>query len=289
MNFLFVLDGIRSELHQNWWLAVMAVALAGTIPTAYVLAPPTEVGFTGWVGVFGTVNSLAISLILAYLYREMSETQDKQTELMENQQRLLQREQEPVVEIRNLSIEQDENGTQIAVEVANKGASPIRELLLGIDLVLYGETDAKLGMSTENPVVHEGDEWIIEPLDVAFQREGVPDDTGGTHLESGELATLVAPVVFRRRNRETERVASSSFRGLMAVLRETRIRTVKIHASLLYTGLDGRPRGQRLESGKADLTTFETLEELFASERTHTKLPSEFLTARQRHSTRWVE
>ncbi|WP_158056290.1 hypothetical protein [Halorussus halophilus] len=274
-------DRLRSTLRRNWWLVLLATALVVTIPAAYVLAPPSTVGFAEWVGVFGTVTSLALSLILAVLYREMSETQRRQTELMERQQRLIEREQEPVVEVQEYSIETSTRETRIVAEVANKGASPIRDLTLGLDLVLYRADASKIGVSTEHPVVYEGAEWTIDRADVPFRREGATDATGKTHLESGETATLVAPVTFRRRSRDTERAVESQFEDLVGLLEKTEVGMVKLHASLLYTDWSGRPRGRRLDSGKAELGSFETLDELFASERPHSELPPEFLTGRQ--------
>lgn len=279
-------DEVSSTVRKHWWLALLAASIAGTIPVAYLLAPPTAVGFEGWVGVFGTVNSLALSLVLVFLYYQMSKTQARQTELIDQQKRLLEQEQQPLVEVRNVSVETDETETRIITEVTNKATAPIRAPMLGLGLVLYGDNEKKIGISPENPVVYERDEWRIEPVGKYFQRTTAPDSTGEIHLESGETATLVAPVTFSGHNWETEETESLSFRELVAMLRETGIGMVKVQASLVYAGQDGYLRNRCLDSGKAELSSFETLDELFASERENTGLPLEFLSKPRPHPTK---
>lgn len=284
-----MIERARALLRRNWWIALVVAVLASAVPTAYLLSPPTSVGFADWVDVFGTLTSVGLSLVLAYLYREMNDTQSRQTELIENQQRLMERRQEPVVEIRDVAVAWGPDGTRVVLDVANKGASPLLDLTLGLDLVLYGESAEKLGVSTENPVLYDGEEWTIEAVDAAFRHEDATDAIGETHLEPGEAATLVAPVEFRRCNQEDGSSVASSFEAVLDLLDETQIGVIKLHASLLYAGWDGRLRGQRLESGKAELTALGSLDDLFASERPHTKLPDGFLANRRRRPTRWAE
>lgn len=282
-------DDVSSTVRQYWWFALLAASIASTIPVAYLLAPPAAIGFEEWVGVFGTVNSLALSLVLVFLYRQMSETQADQTELMDQQKQLLKRKQQPLIEVQGVSIETDASETRITAKVMNKAITPIQAPMLGLGLVLYGENAEKIGISPENPVMYQRDEWRIEPVGKYFQRETMPDSNGEIHLESGETATLVAPVTFRGRNRETEKTASLSFRDLSEMLRETGIGMIKLQASLIYTGRDGYLWERCLSSGKAELSTFETLDELFTGECKPSELPFESLARPGRSSTSWTK
>ena len=161
--------GLRKQINT-----VLAFVLAsiGTLVLAYFMGRVTGFTFLRWVSIFGTVGSVGLSAVLAYLYLDMRDIQ-------ENQQELMRLEYNPEV---RMGITFGHNGIPLIV-IKNVGRSAAVDVEVKTEIGEYSQKRRmpflSAGNSFEYPMVTEEADLDRNEIEKRIEMD---DESGNPHL-----------------------------------------------------------------------------------------------------------
>lgn len=164
-----------NKVRRNWVFIFAFLFIISIFPAAYALSTYRGIELNLSAQIAGTVGSLFLTLLLAYLYRELRNIQEEQTKIQRRQQNILERRHQPRLIIDRWEINKDD----LIFKLTNVGNAAALDIRYCIDIAPAGE---KIGIQLENhPDIGLGDAVPFRRMDSdAGEQRNVlkPGETG---------------------------------------------------------------------------------------------------------------
>lgn len=262
------------EVDKRYWMLLLlsCLVLLG-FPAVYLIAPSTQFTYLELVQVVAPAGSLIFAIVLAFLYLNLGISQERQTELIEQQtniqdkqNKILERQVslnrtqfEPDVEVletssgaRNRDLEVE--GNSYTVKLVNKGEGVANHLNLWCEL-LYNDVDGIVPID-EMDLEVDGRQFDIRSalnsLVTPEQLESKRLRHYGGYLEPGETDEYNAEIGFLGSERGIP-ANTIVFTDVLQILRENTINNLDVHLWLVYIDQTGQSHYSKVASGHFDV------------------------------------
>lgn len=126
-----------NRLRRDWWLFLLALAIPMSVVGSWYLSTLTEYPFTEWIRIVSLIGSLVLSLVLAFLYQGFKDIQGQQSEVMRNQEKLMEADHKPELELDQV----EATSSKLICYLSNVGKGTASELQADIKANPLPESD----------------------------------------------------------------------------------------------------------------------------------------------------